>query len=46
MCGALSEKLEASVELDFAVGLLNEVVRGLASRAVGVAYLSGQLDAR
>ena len=29
MCGALSEKLEPGPELDFAAGLLNEVVRGL-----------------
>ena len=29
MCGALSERLEPGPELDFAVGLLNEVVRGL-----------------
>ena len=29
MCGALSERLEPAAELDFAVYLLNEVVRGL-----------------
>ena len=29
MCGALSERLEPGPELDFAAGLLNEVVRGL-----------------
>ena len=29
MCGVLSEKLEPGPELDFAAGLLNEVVRGL-----------------
>ena len=29
MCGALSEKLEPGPELDFAIGLLNEVARGL-----------------
>ena len=29
MCGALSERLEPGPELDFAVDLLNEVVRGL-----------------
>ena len=29
MCGALSERLEPGPELDFAVGLLNEGVRGL-----------------
>ena len=29
MCGALSERLEAGPELDFAASLLNDVVRGL-----------------
>lgn len=29
MCGALSEKLDAAAELDFAVQLINETVRGL-----------------
>ncbi len=41
MCGALSEKLEASVELDFAVGLLNEVVRGLPGERLGLHICRG-----
>ena len=41
MCGALSEKLEASVELDFAVGLLNEVVRGLPVERLGLHICRG-----
>lgn len=41
MCGALSEKLEASMELDFAVGLLNEVVRGLPGERLGLHICRG-----
>ena len=41
MCGALSEKLEAPVELDFAVGLLNEVVRGLPGERLGLHICRG-----
>ncbi len=41
MCGALSEKLEASVELDFAVGLLNEVVRDLPGERLGLHICRG-----
>ena len=46
MCGALSERLEPGPELDFAVSLLNEVVRGPTSRAAGSARVQGELDAR
>ena len=41
MCGALSEKLEPELELDFAVNLLNEVVRGLPSDRLGLHICRG-----
>ena len=41
MCGALSEKLEPAVELDFAVGLLNKVVRGLPPERLGLHVCRG-----
>ena len=41
MCGALSEKLEPARELDFAVGLLNEVVRGLPRERLGLHVCRG-----
>ena len=41
MCGALSEKLEPELELDFAVSLLNEVVRGLPQERLGLHICRG-----
>ena len=41
MCGALSEKLESGPELDFAVGLLNEVTRGLPPERLGLHVCRG-----
>ena len=41
MCGALSERLEPGPELDFAVGLLNEVVRGLPRERLGLHVCRG-----
>ena len=41
MCGALSEKLEPAGELDFAVGLLNEAVRGLPRERLGLHVCRG-----
>ena len=41
MCGALSEKLEPGPELDFAVGLLNEVTRGLPGERLGLHVCRG-----
>ena len=41
MCGALSEKMEPASELDFAVGLLNEVVRGLPKDRLGLHVCRG-----
>ena len=41
MCGALSERLEPDAELDFAVGLLNEVVRGLPQERLGLHVCRG-----
>ena len=41
MCGALSEKLEPGPELDFAVGLLNEVTRGLPRERLGLHVCRG-----
>ena len=41
MCGALSEKLEPASELDFAAGLLNEVVRGLPKGRLGLHVCRG-----
>ena len=41
MCGALSERLEPGPELDFAVGLVNEVVRGLPQERLGLHVCRG-----
>ena len=41
MCGVLSEKLKPASELDFAVGLLNEVVRGLPQDRLGLHVCRG-----
>ncbi|MCY4530081.1 MAG: 5-methyltetrahydropteroyltriglutamate--homocysteine methyltransferase [Chloroflexi bacterium] len=41
MCGALSERLEPGPELDFAVGLLNEVVHGLPQERLGLHVCRG-----
>ena len=41
MCGALSERLEPGPELDFAVSLLNEVVRGLPKSGSGFTCAGG-----
>ena len=41
MCGALSEKLEPGPELDFAVGLLNQVVRDLPRERLGLHVCRG-----
>ena len=41
MCGALSERLEPGGELDFAIGLLNEVVRGLPRERLGLHVCRG-----
>ena len=41
MCGALSERLEPGPELDFAVGLLNEVTRGLPVDRLGLHVCRG-----
>ncbi len=41
MCGALSEKLEPELELDFAVSLLNQVVRGLPAERLGLHICRG-----
>ncbi len=41
MCGALSEKLEPELELDFAVNLLNEVTRGLPEERLGLHICRG-----
>ena len=41
MCGALSEKLEPELELDFAVSLLNQVVRGLPRERLGLHICRG-----
>ncbi len=41
MCGALSEKLEPEPELDFAVGLLNQVTRGLPVERLGLHVCRG-----
>ena len=41
MCGALSEKLEPGPELDFAIGLLNEVARGLPRERLGLHVCRG-----
>ncbi len=41
MCGALSERLEPAPELDFATGLLNEVVRDLPKDRLGLHVCRG-----
>ena len=41
MCGALSEKLEPELELDFASNLLNEVTRGLPEERLGLHICRG-----
>ncbi len=41
MCGALSERLEGDSELDFAAGLLDEVVRGLPREALALHVCRG-----
>ena len=41
MCGALSEKLEPELELDFASNLLNEAVRGLPKERLGLHVCRG-----
>ena len=41
MCGALSERLEPGPELDFAVGLLNEVVHGLPQERIALHVCRG-----
>ncbi len=41
MCGALSEKLQPELELDFALNLLNDVVRGLPEDRLGLHICRG-----
>lgn len=41
MCGALGEKLEPELELDFASALLNEVVKGLPPQRLGLHICRG-----
>ena len=41
MCGALSERLEPEIELDFALALLNEVVRDLPQERLGLHICRG-----
>jgi 5-methyltetrahydropteroyltriglutamate--homocysteine methyltransferase len=41
MCGALSERLDPEPELDFATGLLNEVVRSLPRERLGLHVCRG-----
>ena len=41
MCGALSEQLESASELDFAAGLLDEVVRGLPAQSLALHVCRG-----
>ena len=41
MCGELSERLEPARELDFAAGLLTEVVRGLPRERLGLHVCRG-----
>ena len=41
MCGALGEKLEPEMELDFASNLLNEVTRGLPEERLGLHICRG-----
>ena len=41
MCGALSERFESASELDFAAGLLDEVVRGLPAESLALHICRG-----
>ena len=41
MCGALSERLDTAAELDFAVQLMNELVRGLPPERIGLHVCRG-----
>ena len=45
MCGALSERLDAAAELDFAVNLMNELVRGLPPERIGLHVCRGNWTA-
>ena len=41
MCGALSERLDSAAELDFAVGLMNDLVRDLPAERIGLHICRG-----
>ena len=41
MCGALSERLDTAAELDFAVGLMNDLVRDLPAERIGLHICRG-----
>ena len=45
MCGALSERLESAMELDFAVSLMNELVRDLPVERIGLHVCRGNWTA-
>ena len=45
MCGALSERLESAKELDFAVDLMNELVRDLPAERIGLHICRGNWTA-
>ncbi len=45
MCGALSERLDTAAELDFAVSLMNELVRGLPPERIGLHVCRGNWTA-
>ena len=45
MCGALSERLDTSMELDFAVSLMNELVRDLPPERTGMHICRGNWSA-
>ncbi len=45
MCGALSERLDTSAELDFAVNLMNELVRDLPAERTGMHICRGNWSA-
>ena len=45
MCGALSERLDSAAELDFAVNLMNELVRGLPPERIGLHVCRGNWTA-
>lgn len=45
MCGALSERLDTSMELDFAVSLMNELVRDLPPERIGMHICRGNWSA-